>query len=303
MEYIPDFGNFQQLLTAPPGEEVGQKLLQWARHTKNNIERGDMMLGILSVAEAQQVPVAFRQAALCGISEAWMELASWLTQPPFGPPDFAAAEQALRQAITLKVPKAKHKLVELVWYFLRDEATEEQKTDACQYLRELVGENDQDDHALFMLGQIINAGFGTQADPSKAFEFQTKAANLGNSNAWFELYVHYSAGMGVPKDEKAGFEANRKAAEAGHYRAMYNMGAFLATGRFGEKDMAKAVEWYEKSSDAGNPNATITLAIMYATGDGVEPDLEYAVELFDMAEDMGADTTEYRESVGLSSDE
>lgn len=299
MEYQPRRRTLDALMATAPSNATGQALLEWARDVQSCIVRGDLMLGILSVEEVESVPAALTQAAHLGVGDAWIELASWLTNPPIGEPDIAGADVALQTAIRANVHDARRRLAEFRWFYRREDASATEREETYRLLQQFLDENSQDSDALYLIGLLTCQGFGTTADPQRAFEIQQRAASLGNSDALFELYVHYGTGLGVPKDDHAALDANLRAATAGHPRAMYNMGAFHATGRLVLKDMAKAAEWYERASEAGNPHATATLAVMYATGDGVEKDVEYAVELFDLAEYLGLDVGELRTLVDI----
>lgn len=299
MGLTPEGTTLRTILSAPPSEQAGRALLEWARDIEARVVRGDLMLGILAIDDVKEVHSALARAGEYGIGEAWVELASWLANPPIGEPDLVGAEEALRAAVRLDVPKARHRFAELRWYYRRDEASEQERDETYHVVREILDGNPADPEAIYLLGLLTCQGFGTNADPTAAVELQRRAAELGSAAAQFELYVHYAMGLGVEKDGRAAFDANLKAVEAGHPRALYNMGSFHATGNLVPKDTAKAAEWYERAADAGNARAAATLAMMYATGDGVAQDAEYASELFDQAEYLGFDVSELRESVGL----
>jgi uncharacterized protein len=287
------------LLAAELSHHAGQALVRWVFDINGRIQRGDMMLGILTFEEVRKVPAALARAAECGIADAWLKLAWWLANPPVGDPDIAGAEETLRGAIKAGVPGARLELVQVRWFYRREDASELERLETHDLVRALAEEDGHDAEALYYLGLLTCQGFGTPRDPGKAFRLQQQAAALGNTDAMFELYAHLATGLGVAQDDQGALAANRRAAEAGHPRAMYNMGAFHATGRLVEKDMVKAAEWYQRASDAGNPLATATLAAMYAAGDGVPQDKSYAQELFELADYLGLDVAAMRKSVGL----
>ena len=291
--------NIDGLLKKALSPETGVALMRWVAELRERIVRGDMMIGILPVAEAQKAPAALRRAIECGIDEAWLKLASWLEEPPIGRSDPGAAEEVLRSAIARGVAGAQLRLVQCRWFYRRDDASAAEKKEAFELVRQLTQANPQDSEAIYFLGLLTCAGFGTAAAPEKAVKLQKKAADLGNPDAMFEIYAHYANGLGVAKNDEAAFAANKRAAEAGHARAMYNMGAFYAVGRYVSKDMTEAAIWYDRASDAGNPRATATLAVMCAQGDGVEKDPARAKLLFDEAEYMGFDVQTMRDAVGL----
>jgi TPR repeat protein len=287
------------LLASKPSEEIGQALMQWVEETKNRIARGDMAIGILSIPEVQKVPEALSKAIDCGVQQAALDLAWWYAWPPFGESDPKRGDEILARAIQNGLMDARLRLVQLRWFFRRDESTESERAEAFHLCRVLAQQPDPSGEAAYFLGLLTCAGFGAPADATAAFESQRRAADLGNSDAMFELYVHHSQGIGVTQDHQAAFEANERAAEAGHPRALYNMGAFYATGHLVEKDMKTAADWYEKAADKGNPQALAMLAVMYAKGEGVEQDTEYATDLFNQADYLGFDVQGLKESVGI----
>jgi len=288
----------EQLLNEPPSQEVGQQLLDWAMELPGRILRGDMMIGMLPVEEAMLAPRALRRASECGVASALIFLGDWLAAPPVGTPDLSGARQAFRDAIAADVPDAKVAFVKFLWFRCRDDAAPEEQREAFSIAEELSKRNSDDAGALYLLGLMTSGGFGTQADPSRAHEILAKAAEMGNADAMFEIYLYHELGIGVQKNPVEALEYLKRAAEMRHRRAMYNLAAYLATGRGVPKDSAKAAEWYKRSSDAGNPRATANLAMMYAKGEGVEKDLERAKLLFDEADYMGVDVSEMRIALG-----
>ena len=291
--------SLSKLLLAPASVAAGTALLDWVRSAREGIDRGDMEIGILTVADVQQAPAALRRAAEWGVPEAWLDLASWQINPPLGTPDLAGATEALRSAITAGVAGAEIRLVELRWFHQRESASSHERVEAFQILNEVLRQTPNDAKALHLLGFLTCQGFGTNADPAAAFELQRRAAALGSADAVFELAIHYSSGLGVDQDDQAAFDAMKDAANAGNLRALYNMGSFHATGRYVAKNLPLAVEWYTRAADAGHARAALTLAVMYATGEGVEQDTETASEYFEAAEHLGLDVQSVRESVGM----
>lgn len=291
--------DIETLLAAEPSQKLGNDLAKWADSGIARSCRGDMALGILTIEDAQKVPLALSKAAICGVPMALLTLARWHRNPPLGEPDIVLADGILNEAIGKGVPGAKMEMVHLRWFFRRDEATNEERNETCNLCRQLIDEDHQDSEAIHYLGLLTTAGFGIEADPTAAQALQRRAADLGNTDAMFELYVHYTNGLGVAKDDQKAFSENHRAAQSGHPRAMYNMGVFYATGHVVDKDMAKAAEWYEKAGDAGNPHALANLATLYIAGNGVEEDRDYAEDLINQAEYLGLDVSELRESLGF----
>jgi hypothetical protein len=291
---MPQQLEIASLLAAPPSPENARALFDWATAIPGRIARGDMIIGILTVDDIAQVPVALSRAADGGIDQALLKLAFWFANPAFGDPDLPTAERELLDAIRRGIPGADLGLAQLRWFYQRDECGPEQRAQAYQLVEDRVRRHPDDARALYLLGLLTCAGFGTSADPTRALDLQRRSADLGDPAAMFEIYAQYANGIGAPRDDAAAFAALTRAADAGHPRALYNMGAYHATGRGIPKDLTKAVAWYERAADAGQAGAIATLAIMYARGEGVPRDPERAAELFDQAEYLGLDVSAAR---------
>jgi TPR repeat protein len=288
-----------EMLDKPPSPETGRALLDWARNLPGRIVSGDMMIGLLALDEVELAPTAFRRASDCGIREALLDLGNWLASPPIGDPDPDAACAVFHEAIAAGIPGAKLRFVEFNWFHTREEATVEQQRETLVIARELAAGGEDQARAVHLLGLLTFAGFGADPDPVAACAIQKRAAELGSSDALFELFLYHETGAGTAKDSAGAFEYLTRAADAGHDRAMYNLAAFFATGRGVPKDFVEAARWYRKSSEAGNVRATANLAGMYARGEGVPKDLEQAKLFFDEAEYMGMDVTDARARAGV----
>jgi len=66
----------------------------------------------------------------------------------------------------------------------------------------------------------------SNGDHERAFEYWTKAAELGDAVAHFKLSIMYRGAGGVEKDEKKGWYHLEEAAIAGHPTARYNLGCY-----------------------------------------------------------------------------
>ena len=78
-----------------------------------------------------------------------------------------------------------------------------------------------DPAALHQLGSVRGAG----GDYKGAIEYWTKAAELGDINAHYELSSYYYLGKGVEKDEQKRVYHLEQAAIGGHPLARYNLGS------------------------------------------------------------------------------
>ena len=71
-----------------------------------------------------------------------------------------------------------------------------------------------DSHAMFYLGRLYQFGIGIEANTTKAFELQLKAAKMGDPHAMIAVGYYYSYGIGVKQnfteEEKWYDEASRQ---------------------------------------------------------------------------------------------
>jgi TPR repeat protein len=74
------------------------------------------------------------------------------------------------------------------------------------------------------------------------------------------------------------FPILKKSAELGNSEAQYNLGYFLQNGTTGIKDVEAAIEWYKKSSDNGFNDGHYAMMMAYGNGEGVEQNSEKAFE-------------------------
>ena len=79
----------------------------------------------------------------------------------------------------------------------------------------------------------------------------------------------------------------RQAAEMGYSDAQYNLGYCYDYGRGVTQDSTEAAKWYTMAAEQGNISAQNNLAILYETGHGVEKDLAEAVRWYRAAAEQG----------------
>lgn len=170
------------------------------------------------------------------------------------------AEESYRRAADLGSTTAAYLYAHRMYYSWQDHET------AYEYVQKaLTGEDSARAH--YLLGLIYYHGEGTEYDIDKSYASHLKAAELGNTNAMFELYVYYSQGFGCEPNTQTAFEWNKKAADLGHFRACFNMGWFYETGTNVAQDMQKAFDYYTTASENGNGKATAYVGVMLQRGD------------------------------------
>ena len=156
----------------------------------------------------------------------------------------------------------------------------------------------------------LNGDDEVEVDPEKAIYWFTKLAELDNSNAQFNLGLHYGKGFGVERDFEKAVYWMKRAAENGDedapaliekYTKAANAMKIIGTGDAqaqadlagvlmalagsleqagpGE-DYAMAFDLASKSAAQNNGDGLWTLALAYEHGRGVDQDVEKAVECY-----------------------
>ena len=163
----------------------------------------------------------------------------------------------------------------------------------------------------------LNGNDEVDPDPQKAVYWLTKLAELDNSDAQFNLGLHYAKGHGVARDfAKAAYwmecaayngdtdapaliEKYQKAAAAAEKlpssdpQAQADLARVLtelagSLNQAGtEKDYEEAFELAQKSAQQGNGDGLYALALAYEHGRGVEQDVEQALEYYRKGVELG----------------
>jgi TPR repeat protein len=265
------------------------------------IDRGDMVIGILPVGAAEVVVAGLSAAGRAGSAAAWTTLgrcylgvSGTLLPPPAG-------EDADGQVET-HVDRARQCFAEAATLGDRDgallfaRACADGPVQAQRAAREhLRAHAATDAEARYRLG-LVEQWLG---DPAAAVEHHLWAAERGNADAAFELYVLYSTGDGVDRDDDTGRTWLVRAADLGQPRALYNVGAGHATGSGFPADLILAADYYRRAAEAGNPRAAAMLGYMYLVGEGVPADQGAATRWFDTAEDLGHPVDEWLDQLDL----
>ena len=110
-------------------------------------------------------------------------------------------------------------------------------------------------------------------DYRSAFEYWTKAADLGSVSAHFQLSILYQKGQGVEKDEKKELHHLEQAAIGGHPRARDNLG--WLEGRNGQHN--RAVKHYIIAANLGFDDSLAALKDRYKAGFVSNEDFEAAL--------------------------
>ena len=137
-----------------------------------------------------------------------------------------------------------------------------------------------------LIGAVLIISAGCNGGLS-AFKETRKAAEMGYTNAQFNLSNMYRVGEGVPKNDKKAVTWYRKAAEQGNATAQHNLGWMYYKGEGVPENDAEAVTWYRKAAYQGNAIAQGNLGTMYCKGEGVPENYEEAYKWFLLAAAKG----------------
>lgn len=112
---------------------------------------------------------------------------------------------------------------------------------------------------------------------------QLQLANRGDSDAQFNVALHYQDGIELPQDYSKAYYWFRKAANQGHAAAQYSLALLLTKGLGHPKDEREGATWYRMAAEQGHQAAQFNLAVMYENGQGVPKDLIMAYVWFALA--------------------
>ena len=126
------------------------------------------------------------------------------------------------------------------------------KSVASMQLEDLIRLADSDPLAQFELGERYMRGRGgVQKDHQKAFEWYSKSAKQGNTDAMRLIGYMYYWGNYVEKDYKKAFEIWKPLADNGDARAQWFIGRLYYEGKHVEKNYKTAYAWFYLSQLCG----------------------------------------------------
>lgn len=141
--------------------------------------------------------------------------------------------------------------------------------------------------AMYNYGMSLSLGRGVNQNMKRAIMWNDRAADAGLDIAMTQKAIRLAYQSEQP-DYKTAFELFSRAAELGDETAMYQIGRFYKEGYYVERDYEKAVLWFRKAIDNGEGCfAEMSLAKCYYSGKGVPKDEEKARELLSQAIEHG----------------
>ncbi|MCM1092335.1 MAG: hypothetical protein NC421_00090 [Lachnospiraceae bacterium] len=160
------------------------------------------------------------------------------------------------------------------------------RTDEATRLYEEISAEKKDGASYVDLAQT----YSSEGNEEKAFECYVKAAEMGYTDAYYNVAAAYLDGKGVERDFDKAFEWFQKAADSGDAYAKLKLAECYKRGAGCERDYAAAMSLYQQVA-GGNSNrryscvdvAECELGNMYLKGLGVEVDLHKAYDYFKRA--------------------
>ena len=113
--------------------------------------------------------------------------------------------------------------------------------------------------AYFNLGQSFQFGDGVKSDLDKAFNFFSKAAELGHLKAQVQVGICYASGYSVKADKAEAIKWYEKAAKQGEFQALYMLGESYKEGNGVPQNFVEAYKWYSLATSVGNVSANSPL--------------------------------------------
>ncbi|HEY6982126.1 MAG TPA: SEL1-like repeat protein [Reyranella sp.] len=128
----------------------------------------------------------------------------------------------------------------------------------------------------------------TETDPaSLPVETLRKLAEAHDLPSMVEMSRRLILGIGIAKDVQAGAGWMLHAAELGSSQAAFNVGVMYENGFVVERSSTRAVEWYRRAANTGLPVAEHNLALMLRDGKGAPRDGTEAIKLLLAAAHQG----------------
>lgn len=136
--------------------------------------------------------------------------------------------------------------------------------------------------------QWQQASWNTEAgDPGSASELVLRdLPNLSAKEA-FELGVDLNNGQTLPVDFAKALEAFKHAAELGLTEATFNVGLAYYVGKGVKADPYEARIWLDRAVEAGFSKAAMMLGVMALRGHGMPANKETALAYLDRADELG----------------
>ncbi len=158
----------------------------------------------------------------------------------------------------------------------------------CVFCREPVSKSDEESHKrrlkrIKKSDPVAMAEMGKkqyyERDYENAFKYWSKAAELGNADAHYNLSVMYREGQGVEKDMKKSVHHREEAAIAGHPMARHNLGIE----EWNNSRYDRARKHFIIAAGLGDEDSLKELRELYADGHASKEDYATALRAYQAA--------------------
>ncbi|RIA87327.1 hypothetical protein C1645_878103 [Glomus cerebriforme] len=146
------------------------------------------------------------------------------------------------------------------------------------------------DEAQYNLGRCYRFGIGVEKNEAKAFEYYKLSADQEYLNAQFQLGYCYDYGIGTGINKVKALELYRIAAEKGHIDAQKGLGILCKNKgieKFIETYLEKVIYWYNNAAENGDNAAQYNLGWCHRFGVGVEKNEVKGFEYYKKSADQG----------------
>ena len=138
-----------------------------------------------------------------------------------------------------------------LWLETFDDKKAPQNEEAVKWMKAAIDQGHA--KANYHMGNFYRTGIWIDADGQKAFEYYSKAAELGVSDGVDRLGECYRFGTGVPVDDHTAFLYFQRAAQMGNPKGLCNLGLCYLNGRGCPQDTELAFTWITAAIDTGDP--------------------------------------------------
>lgn len=126
------------------------------------------------------------------------------------------------------------------------------------------------------LGRMLLDGSAMERNQRAAFDWFSRAADQGDTEAMNMVGRCHENGWGVPVDLRRAAASYRASGESGHDWGQYNFGNLLFDGRGVAPDRAQALRWYLLAAAQGHGRAMNIVARCLEEGWGCRPSVDDA---------------------------
>jgi uncharacterized protein len=277
-----------------------EKLLSQERSPDRDAHLYESSVALFKAIEAGTAPSARRdllaralhEVAIGGHANAWIDYGRCLWNGWGVGEDREAAIDAYKRAADLGSDYGAYVVAyNLYWSFKRYD-------EAYGYAQRALKGDDPEGAVRYLLGLMAANGRGRPQDMPESLRLHQEAAERGNADALFELFVYAMQGMG---DRSKAVFYLQEAGKRDQPRACANLGVLYATGQLAgiPRDLTQSVKWYKRAADLGIGRAAAALGAMALRGEGMPRDPKTAEAYFERAEELGFDVDEYLQRIGL----